>query len=88
MKSSLREIQKSEAFISGRMPTEEALLYEAQVLTNPFLRWNLHFLKLSFRILKLYHRKKLKEEAEAVHQDLFASDSTSELKKRIQNLFL
>lgn len=87
MRTSLNDIKKAEQYLHTQLAPEEALLFEARLLTNPLLKLNLLFLKKVYSIVALYHRKKLKEEAEAVHQRLFNNPDKAAFRKEIYNLF-
>ena len=87
MRSSLNKIQEAEQFIQKQLPSDETLVYEAKLLTSPLMRWNTAVLKFTLRLVKLYHRKKLKKDVNEVHQNLFSQGSNSDLKNQIQKIF-
>jgi hypothetical protein len=87
MSTLLIEIRYAEKYLSGKMSAEDALVFEAKLLTNPVLKMNVYFLEKTFHLLKLYHRRRLKEEAQAAHQRLFSDPNKAEFSGHIFQLF-
>jgi hypothetical protein len=83
MRTSLTEIQQTEKFLLGEMPPEDALVFEARMLSNPLLKMNVFFQRKVYAVLRAYHRKKLKEETEAVHQRLFSDPAKKDFREMI-----
>lgn len=87
MRTSLTEIEQTEKFLSGKMVPEDALVFEAKMLSNPLLKMNVFFQQKVYSLVRLYHRKKLKEEAEKAHQHLFHHPDKKEFQETIFQLF-
>jgi hypothetical protein len=87
MRTSLNNIKELEAYHEGKLIPQEALLAEARLLSNPLMRMNFFFQKKAYAIVQLYHRKKLKEEAQAVHEHLFTDPAKGEFQQKIYQLF-
>ena len=87
MRTSLTEIQQTEKYLLGEMQPEDALVFEARMLSNPLLKMNVFFQKKVHAVLRAYHRKKLKEEAEAIHQQLFNDPKKNDFQKMIFHFF-
>ena len=87
MRTSLNDIQLTEHFLKGALAPEEALLFEARLLTDPVLRLNLAIQKQVYRLIMLYQRKKLKEELEDIHHQLFHDPENRDFKQKIFQLF-
>ena len=83
----MNNMQKIEAYLTSRLETEERLVFEAQLLTDPVLRLNVLLQRKVYAILKLYHRKKLKEQAELAHRRLFSDPDKADYQKSITQLF-
>lgn len=64
-----------------------ALLYEARLLTDAHLATNVSLQQRLYNLLRFYHRRKLKAEAEAVHQRLFSDPSKKEFHQRLFDHF-
>ena len=78
MRTSLNEIQQAEKFLQQEMNPGDKLVFEARMLTNPVLKMNLFFQQKVYTIVRRYHLKKLKEEAEIAHQRLFNDPAKKE----------
>jgi hypothetical protein len=87
MRTSLNDIQKLEKYLDGKLEPLDALLLEAHLLTNPLLRMNLVFQQKVHSLLDLYHRRKLKEEVEAVRRDLFNDPAKAVFQQTIYEIF-
>jgi hypothetical protein len=87
MRTSLNEIRENEEYLSGGMRTEDALVHEARMLSNPLLKINFLLQKKTMAILALYHRKKLKEEAERVHRRLFSDPAKAAFQQSVFQCF-
>jgi hypothetical protein len=87
MRASLNEIRETEHFISGQLGTEDALVFEARLLTNPVLRVNAMIQQKIRLTVKVFYRKKLKEELRAIHADLFSNPDKIEFQKKVLHYF-
>ncbi|SKC61509.1 hypothetical protein [Ohtaekwangia koreensis] len=87
MRTSLNDIALAEKYLLGKLEPEETLVFEARLLTNPVLRWNVAAQKKVYSVLKLYHRKKLKKEVQVVHQTIFNDAKHQDFKQEILQLF-
>lgn len=87
MRTSLTEIRQTEAYLQGQLTPQDKLFFEARLLTNPLLRLNLQLQKKVYALLQIYHRKKLKEEIGAVHQQLFENTAKTAFQQEISQLF-
>jgi len=87
MRTSLNDVRQTEQYLNGQLTPEEVLVFEAKLLTNPILKLNMLFQKKVYLIVAMYHRKKLKEEAEVVHQRLFNDTNKKDFQQNIYSLF-
>lgn len=87
MRTSLNEIKQTEEYLHRQLITEEALVFEARLLTNPLLRLNVLAQKKVYQLIKQYWRKKLKREAEQLSERLFSDSGKREFQSTIKNLF-
>ena len=85
MRTSLNEIQQIEKFIHHQLPTEDALVFEAKAIVNPSLGRNVFWQKKIHELLRYYHRRKLKDEMEKIHQHVFQTNTT--FRENILHLF-
>jgi hypothetical protein len=87
MRTSLNEIQAIEKYLLGKHDGGDSIVFEARLQINPQLRLNLHLQKKLLMLVKLFHRKKLKEEAEAVSVKIFSDPEKKEFQERVSQIF-
>ena len=87
MRTSLNDIRSAEQFLLGEMEPAGALVYEARLLTDPQLAENVSLQQRLYNLLRFYHRRKLKAEAEAVHQRLFSDPAKKDFRERLLHQF-
>lgn len=87
MRTSLNEIRQIEKSLQGELAPENKLVFEARALVNSSLLINIFWQKRIYELLKYYHRKKLKEKAEQIHQRVFSDPSKVSFRKNILQLF-
>jgi hypothetical protein len=83
----LIEISEAEKFLQGKMLPGDSLVFETKVLTDPALKTNVRAQEKVYALLHFYHRKKLREELEEIHQRLLNDPAKNEFRRRIFNLF-
>jgi hypothetical protein len=87
MRTSLNDIHEIDQFLSGELGSEDALVFEARLLTNPVLRVNTTIQQKIRLVVKVFHRKQLKQELRAIHADLFSNPEKSEFQKEVLRNF-
>jgi len=87
MKTSLTDLHTIELYLLDKLPAEERLVFEARLLTDAVFRINVACQKKVYSILHYYHRKKIKDQAEQCHRQLFSDPMKKEFQQRILNLF-
>jgi hypothetical protein len=87
MRTSLNDIQQIEDFLMKRITGASSLLFEARILTQPELKVNVTLQQKVHHIVKMFHRKKLKQETEQLHRQLFTDPAKADFQKTIFQLF-
>lgn len=87
MRTSLNDIRNIENYLEGKLNPEELLVFQARLLSDPVLKLNVYVQQKVYSILRLYHRKKLKEEVETVHQRVFGDPLKVNLQQAVYQLF-
>lgn len=87
MTTSPNNIQLIEQYLQGRLSPSEQLLFEARMIAHPELRTEVRLQEKVYRLIRMYHRKKLKEELEAVHQRLFNDPRKRSFRQRVERIF-
>ncbi|NUO02362.1 MAG: hypothetical protein HUU01_17285 [Saprospiraceae bacterium] len=87
MMTSRNNTKLIEQYLQGKLPVSRQIAFEARLLLQPKLRMDLYFQKKTYRLVQLYHRKKLKEELETVHQQIFSDPDKVDFQENIYRLF-
>ena len=87
MKTFQNDIRETEEFISGKLDRESSLLFEVRLLIDPILKLNVEVHKKLHALVRAYGRKKIKEEAESIHQKLFQDPDRIVFQQSIYQLF-
>jgi hypothetical protein len=87
MKTSFHDIVETEKYLQRALDPGDAVVFEARLLVSGDMRRNVFFHKVVHRLVRIYHRKKLKAEVAAVHQRLFSDPSKASFRNHIANIF-
>lgn len=87
MRTSLNEIKEIEQHLMGNTPSDVALVFEAKVLTQPALRMHVHLQQKISRLVKLFHRKRMKQDLDKMHDQIFTDPLKSKFRQQITQLF-
>ena len=87
MKTSFSEILKTEKYLNQELGTGDSLVFEARLLVDVELRKNTIFHKAVHRLVHLYHRRKLKNELQMVHERLFSDPEKTTFREGILKPF-
>lgn len=83
----MSEIQEIEHYILNQLSAEDHLLMEAKLLLNKELSEKEFWQRQTYALAKLYGRKKLKAEIEAVHARLFTEKKFESFRQKISFIF-
>ena len=87
MKTSLNDTQTIEQYLAGKLSPWNRMLFASRLKINPSLRNDVELQKKTYWLVKIYHRKKLKEELESLHQQLFSNPEKKDFRRRILEIF-
>jgi hypothetical protein len=87
MRTSLNEIKLIDEHLLKNGSAEDWVLFDAMLILNPMLKNDIILQKKAHQVVRLYSRKKLKAEIEAVHQQLFSAPAHQSFRQRILNFF-
>lgn len=76
-----------ENYLNGTLSPADEFLFEAKLMLNKELRRDLYFQKRTHLFIKMYHREKLKEVMEVLHQQIFNDPSKTHFRQRILQIF-
>lgn len=71
MMTSRNSTRLIERYLDGTLSHADRFLFEARLIIDPGLKRDLFFQKKTLQLIKMYHREKLKEELEILHQRIF-----------------
>ena len=87
MKTSSNNTRLIENYLLGKLSPGDKLLFEVRLLLDRKLRIDLYFQKEAYALVKMYHREKLKEELDMLHQQLFNDPDKIVFQQNIYQLF-
>jgi hypothetical protein len=83
----LNDIRLAEKHLQETLQPGESLVFQARLITEPVLRWNVHLLRKVYDVLALRRRNNVKIEMEAIHRRLFTHPAKADFQKQILQLF-
>ena len=87
MATSRNEIIKTEKYLTGQLPVEDKLLFDAQLLIHPVLKLNTRVQEKIYYLIHLYGRKRLKSEIASVQRKVFNDPDKADFQNRIHSIF-
>lgn len=87
MKTSFSDIFYIEKFIKNELDAGQSVVFQARLLIDKELRCDTFFQRMVYRLIQLYHRKKIKAEIVNVHEKLFNDQTKSIFRENITKLF-
>lgn len=84
MKTSIADTIKIERFLTGEMDARDRLVFEAKLLVDQQLRTEVSLQRMVHKLVRLYHRKKLKARLEVVHERLFSDPANTSLRETVE----
>jgi len=87
MRTSLSEIRQIDEYLFNQAAAGDALVFNARLVLDPELKYKVLWQKKAHFFVQQYSRKKLRDEIEAVHQQLFSGPAHRSFRQRILSLF-
>jgi len=87
MKTSWSDLQQIERYLLLQLEEDERQTFEAGLRTDPLLRLNVQVQQKMMQLLRFYHRRKLKREAERVRDRLFHDPAKATFTREMTQLF-
>lgn len=87
MKTLLNKLQQIEGFILRTGNAGDNLVFEARMLIDETLPREVSLQKDAYAIINQYGRRKLKDEIETAHQQLFTQTKHQRFRQKIMALF-
>lgn len=87
MRTLLNNIKHIDNYLSGNLSQEDLLVFEAKLVIDPSLRWQVSLQKKVMNVIKLYGRKKTRSEAVAIGHKLFQDPSKEDFRDSVRRAF-
>ena len=87
MRTSLNDIKHIDDYLLQYAGIADRALFEARLILQPALQENLAWQQKTYDIIKQYSRRRLKEEIESVHQQLFTEPEHISFRRKILAIF-
>jgi hypothetical protein len=87
MTTSWNNTKQIERYLTGKFSPADKFVFEARMLLSPALQTEVLLQKKVFGLVKMYHRKKFKEELEEVHRQIFQDPEKQSFQKKIYGLY-
>lgn len=88
MRTSLNNIAQIEAHLLNKLHPGDTLLFDARLLLDTELQASVSAQKQVYTLVQQYGRRQLKQEIEAIHQQLFTQPEHLSFKQKIARIFL
>jgi len=83
----LNEIRDIDEYLSDKLDVPSKLLFEARILVDPSLKTQVRLQERIYAIVKLSGRRKIRNEAERIHRQLFSDPSRVAFQQDVLQLF-
>nr|WP_319569539.1 hypothetical protein [uncultured Draconibacterium sp.] len=87
MKTSQNNTRLIEKYLNGSLSPADRFLFESRLVIDPVLKRDFYFQKKTLQLIKMYHRERLKEELETLHQQIFNNPDKMNFRLSINQLF-
>ena len=87
MKTSQNNTRLIEKYLNGSLSPADRFLFESRLVIDPVLKRDFYFQKKTLQLIKMYHRERLKEELETLHQQIFNNPDKINFRLSINQLF-
>jgi hypothetical protein len=83
----LNDIRLAEKHILKTLEPGESLVFQARLINEPVLQWNVYLLQKVCDVLALRQRETIKTQMEVIHKRLFTHPAKADFQKQILQLF-
>ena len=87
MKTSFPDIITTEKYLRRELDGQETLLFKARLLVSEEWRANTYFQKMVYRLVHIYHRRKIKAQVNAVHERLLKDPAKASFSTEVLSFF-
>ena len=83
----MRESEKIEAYLNGNLSGADKLVMEARFVLHPALEKQRRWQQITYRFIRVYGRKKLRQEVQEMDSLLFSAPEFKKFQQQIQAIF-
>jgi hypothetical protein len=83
----MRETELIENYLNGQLKPEDKLLTEARLLVNPDLKDKKYWQQITYRLIKNYSRKQIRNEITQAQNRLFSEKEFAGFRQKIKSIF-
>nr|WP_319999516.1 hypothetical protein [uncultured Draconibacterium sp.] len=87
MKTLQNNTRLIEKYLNGSLSPADRFLFESRLVIDPVLKRDSYFQKKTVQLIKMYHRERLKEELETLHQQILNNPDKINFWLSINQLF-
>ena len=87
MQTSLIETTEIEAYLKKLQGPEDSMLFQARLILNNNLAENVKWQEKTYQLIRIYSRKKLREEIAEAEKKLFEETAYRSFRNKITKLF-
>lgn len=87
MRTSLNDIKMDDDYLNGKLSPGDSLFFQARMIIDPFHRIKVSLLRKAHVLIKLYGRKNLRSELNAMHNHIFSDPEKRLFRQRIEKIF-
>lgn len=87
MTTSWNNTKQIERYLAGKLSPTDKFVFEARLLLSQTMETEVRLQKKVYGLVKMYHRKKFKEELEEVHRQIFQDPEKQGFQQKIYGLF-
>jgi hypothetical protein len=83
----INNMKNIDDYVTRKLLPEERLLFEARLLLDPALKFQVSLQKKIISIIRMYGRKTVKNEVERISKKIFADQSKNDFHHEVNRLF-
>jgi len=83
----LREVERIDRYLQGKMDPASRLLFDAELLIDPLFAKRFSYQQTLYQIIKNSGRRELKRELEVIHRQLLSDPLKMDFRNEILKLF-
>ena len=83
----INNMKSIDDYVTGKLGPEDNLLFEARLLLDPALKFQVALQRRIISIVRMYGRKTVKNEAQKIGQKLFSDQSKYDFHREVNKLF-